>query len=367
MRLIKKCAAVSAAAALFASLAGLTYAAGPSMTGDVDESNSVSIADAILVNRLAAEDSVAVSETAMLNADTDSDGLISISDSTRILLYLAGMLTDSEFFGISSAYDTSGFAYQWPEVFSVDDTVTVTENSYQSHDVSITITDYISDNLAYYVADIYVRDLDCFRAAFAKGTYPEPRSGQTDSITNMATENNAILAINADYCEIRYTGIIYRNGVLYRDVEKDDVAVIYRDGVMDTFTKDGFNALTEEQRADIWHTASFGPALVMDGKAITGHSSSISGVNPRSGLGYYEPGHYCFVQCDGRQEGYSLGLTMDDFALLFESLGCREAYNLDGGTTSEMVFNGERYNQPYNNGRYSSDIFYICENPNETE
>lgn len=364
MRLLKKSAAVITAAALIASFSCLTYALETLSLGDVDENGSLSIADAILVNRLAAEEAIPVSEMGMLNADTDYDGLISVSDSARILQYLAGLLTGSEFYGasIETEYDISGFAYQWPEVFSIDDTVTITENSYKSHDVSITITDYISDNLAYYVADIYVRDLDCFRAAFAKGTYPEPRSGQTDSIINMATENNAILAINADYCEIRYTGIIYRNGVLYRDQEKDDVAVIYRDGVMKTYTKAGFNTLTAEQRDEIWHTATFGPALVMDGVAITGHSSGISGVNPRSGLGYYEPGHYCFVQCDGRQEGYSLGLTMDDFALLFESLGCVEAYNLDGGTTSEMVFNGERYNRPYNNGRYSSDIFYICEN-----
>lgn len=361
MRLFQKTMAVFVAATISSAFFTLSYAAESSHLGDADEDGQLTIADAILINRIAAEDAVSVTENGLLNADVDFDDLISMSDSARILQYLANLITVSQFYGTETEYDTSGFAYQWPEVFSVDDTVTITENSYKSHDVSITITDHISDNLAYYVADIYIRDLNSFRGAFADGTYPEPRSGQVDSITNMATQNSAILAINADYCEIRYTGIIYRNGVLYRDVEKDDVAVLYRDGVMDMLTKDGFNALTQERRDEIWQTATFGPALVMDGVAITGHNSSISGVNPRSGLGYYEPGHYCIVQCDGRQDGYSVGLTLDEFAELFAELGCVEAYNLDGGTSSEMVFNGERYNQPYNNGRESSDIFYICE------
>ncbi len=369
MRLIKKSAAVFTAAALSISCAVLPAAAVGSMNGDVDTDGIVKIADAVLINRIVAEEMVDVTTEGLLNADTDQDDMVTINDSVRVLQYLAGLLTPVEFFGEVNAdgYDMSGFAYQWPEVFAKDNTVTITENSYKSHDVSITITEHIRDNMAYYVADIYVRSLDSFRSAFAKGTYPEPRSAQTDSVQNMAAENNAILAINADYCEIRYSGILYRNGVLYRDVDKDDVAAITYDGVMSTYTNEEFRALSQEQLDNIWQTSTFGPALLRDGEPISGYTGSIAGANPRSGLGYYEPGHYCFVQCDGRQDGYSIGMTMDEFAVLMDSLGCTEAYNLDGGTSSEMVFNGERVNQPYNGGRYSSDVFYICEIPEATE
>ena len=102
---------------------------------------------------------------------------------------------------------------------------------------------------------------------------------------------------------------------------------------------------------------------MLDSVPLSGFSSNIAVANPRSGWGYYEPGHYCFVQCDGRQDGYSIGMTLDEFAALFGELGVKEAYNLDGGQSSEMVFNGETVNKPYNGGRYSSDILYICEIP----
>ncbi len=369
MRLIKKGAAVITAAALSVSAFVLPVSAVGTILGDADGNGKITIADAIMINRIVAEDAVAPTSDGLANADTDCNGMVTVDDSMRLLQYIAGLLTQAEFFGTVNAegYDLSGFAYQWPEVFAKDDSVTITENSYVSHDVSITITDHVSENMAYYVADIYVRDLESFRSAFAKGTYPEPRSGQTDSIRNMAAENNAILAINADYCEIRYTGVLYRNGVLYRDVDKHDVAAITYDGVMSTYTKEEFRALPQNELDNIWQTATFGPALLVDGEPISGYTGSIAGANPRSGLGYYEPGHYCFVQCDGRQDGYSIGMTMDEFAVLMDSLGCTEAYNLDGGTSSEMVFNGQRVNQPYNGGRYSSDIFYICEIPEATE
>ena len=63
-------------------------------------------------------------------------------------------------------------------------------------------------------------------------------------------------------------------------------------------------------------------------------TARVQGLNPRSAVGYYEPGHYCFVVIDGRQPGYSKGATLMQLAQLFESLGCKEAYNLDGGKSA---------------------------------
>ena len=80
--------------------------------------------------------------------------------------------------------------------------------------------------------------------------------------------------------------------------------------------------------------------------------------NPRSAIGYFAPGHYCFVVVDGRQKGYSEGMSLDELASTLASLGCQTAYNLDGGATAMMVFQGKLVNQPTNGGRTSSDI--IC-------
>jgi exopolysaccharide biosynthesis protein len=67
------------------------------------------------------------------------------------------------------------------------------------------------------------------------------------------------------------------------------------------------------------------------------------------------------VLVDGRQPGYSEGLSMKQLSQLFYDLGCKVAYNLDGGQTAVMAFMGEMVNQPYNGGRDVSDIIYIAE------
>lgn len=68
--------------------------------------------------------------------------------------------------------------------------------------------------------------------------------------------------------------------------------------------------------------------------------------HPRTALGYYSPGHYCFVVVDGRQSGYSSGILLKDLGTLMEQLGCTLAYNFDGGASSQMVVNNALLNRP---------------------
>ena len=71
------------------------------------------------------------------------------------------------------------------------ESVEVTENSYTSPDISITVSEETLGRTTYYLADIYVRDITCFRSAMAGDTYG---SGFRDSIADMAALNNALLA-----------------------------------------------------------------------------------------------------------------------------------------------------------------------------
>jgi len=103
--------------------------------------------------------------------------------------------------------------------------------------------------------------------------------------------------------------------------------------------------------------------LLQDGKPMEKFNSVVTPRNPRAAIGYYEPGHYCFVLVDGRQDGYSRGLSLKELSQLFYELGCKEAYNLDGGQTAVMAFMGQLANRPYNGGRDVSDIIYIAERP----
>ncbi len=233
-----------------------------------------------------------------------------------------------------------------------------TADSYQSENINVKITKHvIAGPVVYYVADIYVRDIDYLRSAFADGGYSRNRS---DTVLDMATANNAIVAIAGDSYGVRDTGVVIRNGELYRETLYEDVLVMNYDGTMQTFTASQFD-IDAVKAKGAWQAWSFGPMLLTDGQPMTAFNSSVILRNPRSAIGYYEPGHYCFVLVDGRQDGYSIGLNMTQLSQLFYDLGCTVAYNFDGGRSAVMTFGGSIANQPYLGGRYISDILYIGE------
>ena len=100
-----------------------------------------------------------------------------------------------------------------------------------------------------------------------------------------------------------------------------------------------------------------GPALLdADGKS-TEIRHALAGPNPRTAIGYYEPGHYCFVVVDGR--GESFGISLNNLSILMHDLGCVAAYNLDGGASAQMYWNGAIINAPSGKNRAISDIIYL--------
>ena len=120
----------------------------------------------------------------------------------------------------------------------------------------------------------------------------------------------------------------------------------------------------------IWQTFVFGPALLDEkGKAFEDFSySDVRAANPRAVIGYFEPGHYCLVQIDGRgtqsvlePEKTNKGMTLEQTAQLMESLGCKAAYNLDGGQSASMYFGSDIISTPYHNGRAVGDAIVICD------
>ena len=239
------------------------------------------------------------------------------------------------------------------------DTVVVTENSYSSPDISITVTEETLGRTTYYLADIYVRDITCFQAALAGDTYG---SGFRDSIEDMAMLKNALVAVNGDYYGNTSEGVVIRNGVIYRANRTDcDVCVLYYDGTMRVMPGQSFS-VEEAVQNGAWQAWTFGPALLdTDGSVLTAFASTgrIISANPRTAIGYYEPGHYCMVVVDGR--GESAGITLPALSQLFYDLGCTAAYNLDGGNSSIMVWKSEVINNPSGGGRESSDALLITE------
>ena len=234
----------------------------------------------------------------------------------------------------------------------------VTDSSYQSENINLTITKAQQGDIVYYTADIYLRDISNFQTAFAKGQYGDSIS---DSIQNISADNNALLALTGDYYSVQPAGVVIRNGVLYRDELWRDVLIMYNDGSMETYSKEEFD-INEVIAKSAYQGWSFGPMLLKDGMPMTEFESNVKAENPRSAVGYYEPGHYVFVTVDGRGQSGSPGMTMQELSQLFYNLGCKVAYNLDGGGSAKMMYMDGMVNHPSSRSREISDILMIVEN-----
>ena len=250
--------------------------------------------------------------------------------------------------------------------------ITVTDTSYTSSLTSIEINEVATgsgaDTITYYTADITVSDATAIRSAFASNEFG---TNITAKPSEIAAAHDAVFAINGDYYGFRSDGILIRNGAVYRDDGVRDGLAFYTDGRCEIYdeTSTDAQALLD---AGVWNTLSFGPALVNAGQIPAGidevevdtnfGNHSIQGAQPRTALGWVGTGHYMLVVVDGRDEGYSRGATMTELARIMADLGCRVAYNLDGGGSSAMYWNGGIINRPSNGGeRATSDILYIAQ------
>ena len=250
-------------------------------------------------------------------------------------------------------------------------TAVVTDNSYTDGDTSITITTVTTgtgdDTLTYYVADVVLSDATTLRSAFADNKFG---ANITEPTSEIAADHGAVLAVNGDYYGFRDTGIVIRNGIVYRDEPARTGIAFYLDGTARIYDETATSA-QELLDAGVWNTLSFGPALVEDGQAVAGidrvevdtnvGNHSIQGEQPRTAVGVIDENHLVFVVVDGRDDGYSRGATLPELAQIMLDLGATTAYNLDGGGSSTMYFNGEVINQPSNRGeRATSDILYVA-------
>ena len=265
--------------------------------------------------------------------------------------------------GESDVSGKTGYSYlnlgaKFYDKFNLDGSVTVTDDSYVSGRVAIYISEVEYLGAVCHIADIYLCDVTDFRTVLAKDKFGK---NYNESTPSMAARVNAILAVNGDYYGTHAKSYIVRNGKLYDDSKADDdICVLYSEGTTVTYAEKEFDCNYATSHG-AWQAWSFGPKLLTDGKAMTKFNSKVNPPNPRTAIGYYEPGHYCIVAVDGRSDE-SGGLTTRELSLFFESLGCADAYNLDGGNTTVMWYNGETINVPSNGtGRNCSDAIYIAD------
>ena len=238
--------------------------------------------------------------------------------------------------------------------------------TYSDSKSKITVTRYRAYDSNIYVADVEVTDGTSILSAFAKNTYGR---NITDTTSDMAEENNAVLAINGDYYGARQSGYVIRNGVVYRSQGSNgEDMVISKDGSL-SFISESDTTTDSLIQKQAWQVLSFGPVLVENGEVAVTENDEVGmamASNPRTAIGTVAKNHYLFVVSDGRTSE-SAGLSLYELANFMKSLGATNVYNLDGGGSSTMVFQGEVVNNPTTNGnkiseRAVSDILYIGKN-----
>lgn len=246
----------------------------------------------------------------------------------------------------------------------------MTDHSYTSPLISIDIqtqTRSISHGrtAVCHVADIYLSSPEQLKTYTAN---EEMAYFSVQDFADMDKAAHAILSVSGDCYSFQQYGFLMRNGQLYMDdMPYCDILVLYSDGRMAAYARGEYTVedVVADGAVQVW---CFGPSLLdADGHAkpysyYDTISVTVNQVNPRCAIGYYEPGHYCFVVVDGRQDNYSHGILLPELAELFEELGCKMAYNLDGGGTAVMYFNHEPFSKQSNGGdRQIGDIVYVTE------
>ena len=233
---------------------------------------------------------------------------------------------------------------------------------YQDENITVTLKEYYEYDTHIYVADVLLTSAEYLKTAFAEDTYGK---NITEKTSAMAEANNAVLAVNGDYYGVQESGYVIRNGVVYRDNGNgNDIFCLYADGRMEVVDSDEYTA--EELAAQgVWQAFCFGPGLLEDGLVTVTEEQEVGksmASNPRTAIGMIANDHYVFVVSDGRTHE-SAGLSLYELAQFMQTLGVQTAYNLDGGGSSTMYFNGQVVNNPTTNGKIKergvSDIVYI--------
>lgn len=281
-------------------------------------------------------------------------------------------------------YDYSGdFGQRFGNLFLKEgEEVISTATEYKSRDMWATVTEVNRDmyyepngktyTVQYFVYDIYVRNIENLYTVAVGSREPlENMLERTEDYTgDLQKDGIPIAAVNGDYWgNYNHTEVAVRNGVVLRhsDYITSDICVLYFDGTMETYTPETYDwtTIASQSPYQIWE---FGPALLDEnGDMITEYSNDsydhnvVDARHPRSSIGYYEPGHYALVVVDGRSDD-SQGVRVAQIAQIYNELGCKRAYNFDGGDSAQAYFNGEmlRVDQEREeNGEGQRDLFDI--------
>ncbi len=235
------------------------------------------------------------------------------------------------------------------------------EGGYRDASISVTIEMKRAYHTDIMVARIQVADPSQIRTTMA-GRYGTTAASFAST---MAKRKNAVLALNGDFFSIHTGGYMVRQGKEYRNNlnGSTDILIIDAHGDFVILPKATPESLAEFKGVTI-NSFCFGPALIMDGKRCTSlekREAAPQKLAQRICIAQTGPLSYMVVATEGPENPGSEGLTLEQFADFMDTMDCISAYNLDGGSSSNIVLGGQKINAlSTKKVRQISDIIYFA-------
>ncbi len=236
---------------------------------------------------------------------------------------------------------------------------------YEDASIRLALETLDSGSVVWRIARVSISDPSQLRTATAGSL----TSSRVALISSMAKKYNAVLALNANYFvnDPAKTSFEYRMGsrIRARLNRKKDLLIIDEKADFHLFVKSDaaeVDAFLGQGRT-IVNAFTFGPALVADGTLLSidpEYGYNPHGREPRIAIGQTGALEYVVVLAEGRTKE-SQGVTQQELADFMYGLGCLQAFNLDGGNSATMVFNGGYYqDKSVENERAQSDMIYFA-------
>lgn len=245
-----------------------------------------------------------------------------------------------------------------------------TEDGYEDDTISVKLEQReMDDGTKMHIAWIKIADASQFRTTVA---HPDDVSNAHPRlVTKMTKEANAVIAIGGD----NYNQEPKKKSFIYRMTQKirsktnklKDILIIDDQGDFHMFiNSEGIAEYPDQMKKDgrkIVNAFTFGPALVKDGELIDikrDYGYNPGGREPRAAIGQMGPLSYVMVVIEVKDRSGKSGFSHHKLAEFMYELGCRQAYNLDGGNSAIMVFGDQVIKgQPGGDERQLCDIIYF--------
>ena len=199
-----------------------------------------------------------------------------------------------------------------------------------------------------------------------------PRLGTSGATTSqIVAENDAVAGINAGGFQDdalgtggKPAGLVIEDGQLRTTNTGASYSLVGMDKDNKMVVS---NSMTYSkcQQLNLRCAVSFGPVIIINGNATIKSGTGGWGMQPRTAIAQRKDGAILMLVIDGRQKG-SLGATLRQVQDILLDNGAYNAFNLDGGASTTMVYNGNVVNSPSDilGERYVPNAFIVTK-PNK--